>query len=86
MFIIQHTLAGPRELAVELNSVIGLSESGTQVSYRIKSAPGSGGAPCFNAEWELVALHLMAGADDVRTGLPMSAIASRPSFQPFIAG
>ena len=82
LFMIQHPGAGPRKVAFEWNSVVGLADTGpAQVTYRISSAPGSGGSPCFNAEWGLVALHLGRWPENICFGTPISAIAARPAVQ-----
>lgn len=57
LFIVQHPDAAPMKLALDTEAIIGLNGNGTRVTYRTNTEPGSSGSPCFNQEWELVALH-----------------------------
>ncbi|MDJ0734757.1 MAG: effector-associated domain EAD1-containing protein [Nostocaceae cyanobacterium] len=57
LFIVQHPEAEPLKLAIDTEAIIGLNENGTSVSYRTNTLAGSSGSPCFNSNWELVALH-----------------------------
>jgi V8-like Glu-specific endopeptidase len=40
-----------------MTGVIGANGNGTRMQYRVNTEGGSSGAPCFNTEWQLVALH-----------------------------
>jgi hypothetical protein len=55
--IVQHPQGEPLKLATDDDAVIGLNANGTRVTYTTNTERGSSGAPCFNASWELVALH-----------------------------
>ncbi len=44
-------------LNLETRSIIGLNANGTRLLHRTNTYDGSSGAPCFNANWELIALH-----------------------------
>ncbi|MGH2614249.1 MAG: effector-associated domain EAD1-containing protein [Thermomicrobiales bacterium] len=55
--IVQHPQGGPLKLALDDDGVIGLNGNGTRVMYKTNTEPGSSGSPCFNSNWELVALH-----------------------------
>lgn len=57
LFIVQHPDAAPMKLALDTEAIIGRNGNGTRVTYRTNTEPGSSGSPCFNQEWELVALH-----------------------------
>jgi hypothetical protein len=57
LFIMQHPSAQPIKLALDTKSVIGLFDDGVRVRYTTNTEPGSSGSPCFNANWELTALH-----------------------------
>jgi hypothetical protein len=57
LFIVQHPQGEPLQLALETNAVIGLNQNHTRVTYRTNTLRGSSGSPCFNSNWELVALH-----------------------------
>ncbi|TBY21705.1 hypothetical protein E0H93_32145 [Rhizobium leguminosarum bv. viciae] len=53
--IIQHPSGQPKQLAFRQNEVIEKPES--FLHYRTDTAPGSSGAPVFNDQWQVVALH-----------------------------
>ena len=79
LFIIQHPKGDPLKLAFEPVSIIGVNENATRVRYRTNTKEGSSGSPCFNADWELVAMHHSGDPDfyhDPRynEGIPISAI------------
>lgn len=57
LFIVQHPQGAPLQLVLETNAIIGLNQNHTRVTYRTNTLPGSSGSPCFNSNWELVALH-----------------------------
>lgn len=57
LLIVQHPDAAPLKLAVDMSAVIGLNGNGTRLKHKVNTEGGSSGAPCFNAKWELVALH-----------------------------
>ncbi len=44
-------------MALDTEAVIGLNDNKTRVRYTTDTEPGSSGSPCFNQNWELVALH-----------------------------
>jgi hypothetical protein len=44
-----------------------------RITYNTNTEPGSSGSPCFNAKWDLVALHAQAG----NRGITFSAILDR---------
>lgn len=73
LFILHYGEGGPLKATLNRPGVIGLDTTGTRVRYRAATAPGSGGAPCFDAGWELVAMH-EAGVDDIGQGIPISLI------------
>ena len=55
LFVVQHPKG--RTMKVTANTVEGVNENGTRVTYLNDTQEGSSGSPCFNANWELVALH-----------------------------
>jgi len=57
LFILQHPEGKPLKLAFDTDSLIALNSNGTRITYKTNTAPGSSGSPCFNQDWELVALH-----------------------------
>jgi len=57
VFILQHPEGRPLKLALDSESIIALNGNGTRVRYKTNTEPGSSGSPCFNQEWELMAIH-----------------------------
>jgi V8-like Glu-specific endopeptidase len=55
--IAQHPNHEPLQLAFDSEAIIGVNSNRTRVRYRTNTEEGSSGSPCFNANWELVALH-----------------------------
>jgi len=56
--IIQHPRGGLKQIALRNNEVIEIPEGKTSfLYYTTDTEPGSSGSPCFNDQWELVALH-----------------------------
>ncbi|MCT0213676.1 MULTISPECIES: lipase family protein [unclassified Synechococcus] len=53
--IIQHPNGEPKQLAIRHNQVV--DELELFLHYKTDTAPGSSGAPVFNDQWEVVALH-----------------------------
>lgn len=77
LFIVQHPLSEPLKLALETQAIIELNANQTRVTYQTNTDLGSSGSPCFNQDWELVALH--HGGDPDLTpmwneGIPLKAI------------
>lgn len=77
LFIVQHPDKQPMKLALDTEAIIGLNGNGTRVEYRTNTEPGSSGSPCFNQDWELVALHHSGDTNWVPTwneGIPINII------------
>ncbi len=55
IFMLQHPKGEPLRLSI--GTVTGFNTSGTRLRYDANSKDGSSGAPCFNADLQLVALH-----------------------------
>ncbi|WP_327387460.1 endonuclease [Streptomyces sp. NBC_01207] len=53
--IIQHPNGEPKQLALRDNQIVDVLDD--FVHYSADTAPGSSGAPVFNDQWEVVALH-----------------------------
>ncbi len=75
LFIVQHPSGAPLKLALDTRAVLGLNANGTRVRYRTHTQPGSSGSPCFNQQWELVALH-HSGIVPFNEGIPTGLIAA----------
>jgi tetratricopeptide (TPR) repeat protein len=65
LMILHHPEGGPLKLSMDNTGIIGLNANRTRLWHRVVTAPGSAGAPCFNTNWELVAIHHSGG---FRTG------------------
>jgi hypothetical protein len=59
LLIAQHPDGSPLKLALDTQSVISVNSNGTRVRYATNTDRGSSGSPCFNMDWEVVALHHM---------------------------
>jgi endonuclease G len=56
--IIQHPRGGLKQIAFRRNEVIEIPDGEpTFLYYTTDTEPGSSGSPCFNDQWELIALH-----------------------------
>ena len=83
LLIVQHPRGGPVALAFDTDSIIGLNVRGTRVRYRTNTEAGSSGSPCFDQDWNLIALH--HGGDPgwaqpmFNQGIPIAAIVARLS-------
>ena len=69
------------QLALDLQAVIKVNGNGTRVQYRTNTLGGSSGAPCFNKDWELVAMHHSGDPNfaplhhpEFNEGIPLAAI------------
>jgi len=58
-----HHSSATLKLLVDINAIIGLNENETRVRYRTTTRKGSSGAPCFTADWRLIALNHAGGPD-----------------------
>lgn len=86
LFIVQHPAGEPMQLALDTEAVIKVNDNSTRVQYRTNTLPGSSGSPCFNKDWELVALHHSGDPQyselhhpTFNEGIPVSAIAAQIS-------
>jgi hypothetical protein len=76
LFIVQHPTGGPLKLA--LDKVTGWNLNRTRIRYTTNTEPGSSGSPCFDVNWNLVALHQSGDPrvqPEFNQGIPMPAIA-----------
>ena len=56
--IIQHPRGGLKQIAFRRNEVIEIPDGQKDfLYYTTDTEPGSSGSPCFNDQWELIALH-----------------------------
>jgi hypothetical protein len=57
LFILQHPKGAPLKLALDTNAIIEETYQGRRLRYRTNTEEGSSGSPCFDDNWNLVALH-----------------------------
>lgn len=77
LFIVQHPTGQPMKLAMDTNAFTELNENGTRVRYRTNTDHGSSGSPCFDREWNLVALHHSGDIEKIpqwNQGIPFTKI------------
>ncbi len=80
LLIVQHPDAKPLKLAFDTEAIININENGTTVKYKTNTEPGSSGSPCFDINWNLVALHRSGDPSynpAYNAGSPFSAICAR---------
>jgi hypothetical protein len=61
-------------LGIETRSIIGLNDNRTRLRHRTNTYDGSSGAPCFDADWKLIALHHAAGSGKHNVAIPIGLI------------
>ncbi len=73
--ILQHPLSGPMEVSLRYNEVVAVE--GKRVYYLADTQKGSSGAPVFNDNWQVIAMH-HEGRDgsvpDANAGIPINLI------------
>jgi V8-like Glu-specific endopeptidase len=82
LFILQHPEGKPLSIAWNAPGVLAVNPEGTRVKYRNNTLPGSSGSPCFNGNFQIVALHHSgnlqktgAAASSLRNeGIPIKAV------------
>lgn len=90
--IIQHPRGGLKQIALRNNDVIDIPAGKPDfLYYTTDTEPGSSGSPCFNDQWELIALHhsgvpRMQDGTILRTdGLPWNEHQDDPALIEWIA-
>jgi len=74
VFVVQHPSGKPLKLALNTESIIQINEHQTRLYYKTITEPGSSGSPCFNNQWDLIALH-RSGIEGMRNGgVPITAL------------
>jgi hypothetical protein len=80
LYLLHHPAREPLKFS-EGNDVIRLSQSGSRVDYKTNTRGGSSGAPCFDKDHRLIALHNYGQAnssasaqDGFNRGIPMATI------------
>lgn len=79
--IIQHPRGLPMKLALALEKRLSINKRGNRVRYEVATEPGSSGAPVFDSNWRLVALHHSGDPGwkpEYNEGIPLGKILARP--------
>lgn len=78
LYIVQHPKGEPLKLALDNQAILDVNANGTRVTYRTNTEPGSSGSPCFDQNWNLVALHHSGDPDQFaptwNEGIPFGKI------------
>jgi hypothetical protein len=81
LLIAQHPDGSPLKLALDTEGVIGENVNRTRIRYATNTEPGSSGSPCFDLEWNLIALHHYGdpafGHPKFNQGIPINLIHER---------
>ncbi len=80
LLIAHYPQGEPLKVTIDTDAVLGPNANGTRVRYKTMTAPGSTGAPCFDVNWNLVAMHHRrdpATIPQYRQGIPITAIRDR---------
>lgn len=77
LFIVQHPMAEPIKLAMESRSILETDVTRTRLRHRTNTDHGSSGSPCFDENWNLLALHHSGDpnfAFEYNEGIPIDQI------------
>lgn len=78
LIIVQHPQGEPLRFAIDTLAVIGMTQGGLRLRYRTNTEPGSSGSPCFDMDWNLLALHHLGdparGPATFNQGVPVGLI------------
>jgi endonuclease G, mitochondrial len=75
--VVHHPGGSMMQVSLSASGVVQVSEKQKRLWYVNKTRGGSSGSPCFNRDWELVALHharMSRGFGSIREGILLSAI------------
>ena len=75
--ILQHPEGKSLKLAFDTDGIIEVNQNRTMVKYKTNTEPGSSGSPCFNMNWDLIALHCMGEENQYNAGTPFDTICNR---------
>jgi len=65
--IIQHPMGERLQFAYD--HILEINPDHTRVTYKVQTLPGSSGSPCFDPDWNLIAIH---HSGDPRTGMQLA--------------
>jgi V8-like Glu-specific endopeptidase len=66
LMIVQHPEGGMLKVGLDTEAVLAVNASESRIKHKVNTANGSSGAPCFNLNWDLVAIH-QAGIPSTKT-------------------
>lgn len=83
VFIVQHPSGDPIKLALDTAGIQSTNSNKTRVRYTTNTEPGSSGSPCFDQNWNPIALHhsgdpnfVEGTAPTFNQGIPIDKIVS----------
>ena len=76
LLVVHHPHGEPLKVTMDTKGVVRLAENRSRVWYGSETRPGSGGAPVFNNNFELVALH-EGSWNGLAFGVPIATIMRR---------
>ncbi|MFZ6028995.1 MAG: effector-associated domain EAD1-containing protein [Chloroflexota bacterium] len=62
LIVVQHPEGEALKVGIESEAVLAIHPSEKRIKHRVNTARGSSGAPCFNFNWDLVAIHQAGSA------------------------
>lgn len=77
LLLFHHADGQPLRLSIDTDSFVAANEPRTRIYHRSSTDGGSSGSPCFDMEWNLVALHqgfTLLGKERTNRAAPMTAI------------
>jgi len=83
LYVLQHPQGGPMKLGLSTSGITWVDPGKVTLQYTTRVASGSSGSPCFDADWNLTALH-HAGSASKGEGILMASIFDR--IKEFLAG
>jgi hypothetical protein len=57
LIILHHPVGEPLKLSINTDAILGWNDNQTRLFYQTNTLPGSGGAPCFGMNLQLIAVH-----------------------------
>lgn len=81
IFILHHPKAAPIKLSIDTNAAARVNNNGSRIRYTTNTEGGSSGSPCFNVDWQLIALHHLGDPEhdkaEYNQGIPIHVIRER---------
>ncbi len=78
VFIVQHQGGQVMSLAMKTDSIVEINDARTRVRHRTNTLGGSSGSPCFDSDWNLIALHHSGDPTKIKPeyneGIPIQTI------------